>query len=418
MSAAMSTRIPEPLEMYAAATMEDVQAAVAAASRLLLRGGGTKPALSRPPILSDHPLLAAQARAQGNLPPAAVLDLSRLAGIVEYDPGEFVFTALAGTRLSVVEAQLAQHGQYLPFNPPLAEYGATLGGTVAAGLSGAGRQRYGGLRDFLLGARFVDGQGRLVRSGGKVVKNAAGFDQHKLLIGSLGRLGVLVELSFKVFPRPRAYGTLRVDVPDMRGGVALLRKLATTRFDLEALDLRPADPAADFSPAPGEGSPAVFIRLGGQAAVLPQRLQMLASSLGAGVVDPEAEARWWAAGDVFSWLPGGLAAALSGHSSNFLLTSGWSLLKVPVTLDRLTALDDLLAANGAVRRYCSGGNLAWVVWPRALGELDRHLQALGLGGLVLAGQAHAPLIGARSGQNLAARVKATLDPFDKFLPPA
>jgi glycolate oxidase FAD binding subunit len=289
---------------------------------------------------------------------------------------------------------------------------------VAAGLSGAGRQRYGGLRDFFIGARFVDGQGRLVRSGGKVVKNAAGFDQHKLLIGSLGRLGVLVELSFKVFPRPRAYGTLRVDVPDVAAGVALLRKLATTRFDLEALDLRPgraADASADPSAAQG-GSAAVLIRLGGQAGVLTSRLEMLAASLGGGVIDPQAEAAWWAAGDAFSWLPGGLLAALAGHSSSPLLTSGWSLLKVPTVLDRLPALDDLLAAHGAAARYISGGNLAWVAWPGDLGQLDRHLGALGLNGLVLAGDTAAPLLGARSGENLAARVKATLDPFDKFLP--
>jgi glycolate oxidase FAD binding subunit len=340
--------------------------------------------------------------------------------MLEYDPGEYVFTALAGTRLAAIEAELARHGQYLPFNPPLAQYGATLGGTVAAGLSGAGRQRYGGLRDFFIGARFVDGQGRLVRSGGKVVKNAAGFDQHKLLIGSLGRLGALVELSFKVFPQPRTFGTLRVDVPDVRAGVAVLRKLATTRFDLEALDLCPPATHDDFSTvsgaAPGGGSAAVLIRLGGQAAVLPQRLQMLAASLGAGVVDPAAEAMWWAAGDSFSWLPPGLHAALAGHSSNHLLTSGWSLLKVPATLDRLEPLDDLLAASGAHRRYCSSGNLAWVVWPGNLEPLHRHLETLGLGGLVLAGATDTPLIGFRRGQNLATRIKATLDPFDKFLP--
>ena len=140
---------------------------------------------------------------------------------------------------------------------------------MAAGLSGAGRQRYGGLRDFFLGARFVDGQGRLVRSGGKVVKNAAGFDQHKLLIGSLGRLGVLVELSFKVFPKPPTYGTLRVDVADAAAGTVLLRRLATTRFDLEALDLRVNDPTVS---ALGTSGAAVLVRLGGQAAVLSQRL--------------------------------------------------------------------------------------------------------------------------------------------------
>ena len=248
----MAVLVPEPVEIYAAESVADVQAAVTNAGRLLVRGGGSKTALSRPQ------------------PGAAVLELARLAGILEYNPGEFVFTALAGTPLATIEAELAQHGQYLPFNPPLAGRGATLGGTVAAGLSGAGRQRYGGLRDFFIGARFVDGQGRLVRSGGKVVKNAAGFDQHKLLIGSLGRLGVLVELSFKVFPQPPAYGTLRVDVADAAAGVAVLRRLATTRFDLEALDLRVNDPtlfpAAGANGTAGCRGPRATGRAGGRAA--------------------------------------------------------------------------------------------------------------------------------------------------------
>src|SRR5690606_27154197 len=140
--------------------------------RLHVRGGGTKTALSRP--------------ADG----AALLATSGLSGILEYEPGEFTFTARAGTPLSEIERALAENGQYLPFDPPLVKHGAPLGGTIAAGLSGSGRQRCGGVRDFLIGVRFVDGQGQLVRGGGKVVKNAAGFDLPKLLIGSVGRLGV------------------------------------------------------------------------------------------------------------------------------------------------------------------------------------------------------------------------------------
>ena len=385
----MSVFSPYAAEFYAAESIADVQTAVTKSSRLLVRGSGTKTALSR--------IASGGAAASGAQPLRAdVLELARLAGILEYDPGEFVFTALAGTPLAVVEAELAQHGQYLPFNPPLAARGATLGGTVASGLSGAGRQRYGGLRDFFIGARFVDGQGRLVRSGGKVVKNAAGFDQHKLLIGSLGRLGVLVELSFKVFPKPPTYGTLRVDVADVAAGVAVLRRLATTRFDLEALDLRVADPTAAAFGAEGA---AVLVRLGGQPAVLQQRLAMLAAWLGAGAVDAEAEAEYWRMGDSFTWAPG-----------------GWSLVKVPATLDRIVALDAFLAANGAARRYSSGGNLSWVGWPGNLADLDRHLASLGLSGLVVLGSTAAPLIGSRQGQNLALRVKATLDPQDKFLP--
>jgi glycolate oxidase FAD binding subunit len=347
-----------------------VQEAVRRSPRLHVRGGGSKTALSTPP------------------PGADLLDLAALSGLLEYEPGEFVFTALAGTPLRTIEAELARHGQYLPFNPPLAAQGATLGGTVAAGLSGAGRQRYGGLRDFLLGARFVDGQGRLIRSGGKVVKNAAGFDQHKLLIGSLGGLGVLVELSFKVFPQPPAFGTLRVDVASIAAGVNLLRRLATTRFDLEALDLAPTVRGA-----------AVYIRLGGPAGVLPQRLQMLGDWLGGGEIDGDAEPTFWRDGDAFTWLRRTCA-----------------LVKVPVTLDKLAGLESVLAAAGAGRRYSSGGNLAWVGWPDDLAVLDAQLSALGLGGLVVLGAAPTPLIGVRSGENLARRLKAVLDPDGKLRP--
>ena len=139
------------------------------------------------------------------------LDLAALAGIVEHTPEECTFTALAGTRISDIERLLAQHGQYLPFDPPLALAGATLGGTVAAGVNGSCRYRYGGARDFLIGARIVDGRGRLTRSGGKVVKNAAGFLLHQALVGSCGTLGILAELTFKVFPAAEAHATVRVD---------------------------------------------------------------------------------------------------------------------------------------------------------------------------------------------------------------
>src|SRR5574337_979115 len=125
--------------MIRPASIADLQAAVRDHVRLLPRGGGTKPALSTP--------------AEG----VESLDLSSLSGVIEYNPGEYTFTALAGTRVSDVQGMLAEHGQYLPFDPPLVERGATLGGTVAAGLSGPGRYRYGGVRDFILGVRLVDG---------------------------------------------------------------------------------------------------------------------------------------------------------------------------------------------------------------------------------------------------------------------
>ncbi|MXZ19879.1 MAG: FAD-binding protein, partial [Caldilineaceae bacterium SB0665_bin_25] len=118
-------------------SVAEIQDAVRAAKRVRVRGGGSKPALSLRNCQDD----------------AQTLDLSTLKGVVDYQPDEYTFTARAGTRVADIAALLAEERQYLPFDPPLAERGATLGGTVAAGLSGAGRYRYGGVRDFLIGIR-------------------------------------------------------------------------------------------------------------------------------------------------------------------------------------------------------------------------------------------------------------------------
>lgn len=358
------------VEVIAVESTAAVQEAVLSTRRLLARGGGTKSTLSAP------------------LPDTTTLDLRGLAGILEYEPGEFVFTALAGTPLQTIATALAANGQYLPFDPPWVEQGATLGGTIAAGLSGSGRQRYGGLRDFLIGARYVDGQGRLVRSGGKVVKNAAGFDQHKLLIGSLGRLGVLVEASFKVFPQPQRYSTLRIDAGTIGAAVDLLGRLALGKFDIEALDIVFDE----------DHAPAVLVRLGGWSTVLPQRSASLRAWLGCGVpLTTDDDLSIWRQARAFAWLPTGMA-----------------LVKTPLTLNQVAALESALAGTGASRRYACGGNLAWIGWPGALPDLENRLQALGLAGLVLVGQTTRPLIGARTGENLAARIKRTLDPNSKF----
>src|SRR5437660_7832676 len=159
--------------------------------------------------------------------------MTGLSGIVEYEPSEFTFTALAGTRVTEIAEALRKRGQYLPFDPMWQEAGATLGGTVASGLSGPGRFRFGGLRDFILGVRFVDGTGRLLRMGGKVVKNAAGFDLPKFFVGSLGRFGVLAELTFKVFPRPPSRLTLRLAARDMASAAQMMIEAGNTHREPE-----------------------------------------------------------------------------------------------------------------------------------------------------------------------------------------
>jgi len=137
------------------------------------------------------------------------LDVTPYCGIVSYEPTELVLTARAGTSLDEIEAALAAKGQMLPFEPPHFGKGATLGGCIAAGLSGPRRAYAGSARDFVLGVRMLDGNGEDLRFGGQVMKNVAGYDVSRLLAGSMGTLGLLLEVSLKVLPVPAQELTLR-----------------------------------------------------------------------------------------------------------------------------------------------------------------------------------------------------------------
>lgn len=168
-----------------------IHRATEARTPLCLRGGGSK----------DF---------YGQQPSGDVLDTRGYAGIVDYDPAELVITARCGTPLSEIEATLAEHRQMLAFEPPhfSAAGTATLGGAVAAGLSGPRRQSAGALRDFVLGAQLMDGRGDIMNFGGQVMKNVAGYDVSRLLAGSLGTLGLILEVSLKVLPIPFDDATL------------------------------------------------------------------------------------------------------------------------------------------------------------------------------------------------------------------
>ena len=172
-----------------------VEQAAASAVPLRLRGGGSK----------DF---------YGNAPKGELLDLSPYRGVVAYEPTELVLTARAGTPLAELEALLEAANQMLAFEPPHFGPRATLGGCVAAGLSGPRRAAAGALRDFVLGVRMLDGRGRELSFGGQVMKNVAGYDVSRLLAGSLGTLGVILEVSLKVLPRPAAEATLRLELPE------------------------------------------------------------------------------------------------------------------------------------------------------------------------------------------------------------
>jgi glycolate oxidase FAD binding subunit len=181
-----------------------------------------------PPVLDDLAARvreAAQARTPlairaggtkdfyGNEPRGEPFDPRAYAGIVAYEPTELVVTARCGTPLAELEATLHAQGQMLAFEPPHFGQAATVGGCVAAGLAGPRRASYGatygGVRDYVLGARLIDGRGQLLSFGGTVMKNVAGYDVARALAGSLGILGLIVEVSIKVLPRPVAEATLR-----------------------------------------------------------------------------------------------------------------------------------------------------------------------------------------------------------------
>jgi len=161
------------------------------------------------------------------------LEMAGYAGIVAYEPRELVLTVRAGTRVADIEAALAAEGQMLPFEPPRFGEAATIGGTVACNFSGPRRPYAGAVRDFVLGARIVNGKGEDLSFGGRVIKNVAGYDVSRLMAGALGTLGVLTELSFKVLPRPPAETTLAFDM-DEAAMIAAVNKWAGQPLPLSA----------------------------------------------------------------------------------------------------------------------------------------------------------------------------------------
>lgn len=157
---------------------------------LCIRGGGTKDFYGEPP--------------QGEL-----LDTTPWSAITDYEPSELVVTVRSGTPLAELEDTLAQQGQCLAFEPPRFAPGGTVGGMVAAGLSGPARANVGAVRDYVLGVTLLNGRGELLTFGGQVMKNVAGYDVSRLMAGSMGTLGVLTDISLKVLPFAPTEATLR-----------------------------------------------------------------------------------------------------------------------------------------------------------------------------------------------------------------
>jgi glycolate oxidase FAD binding subunit len=181
---------------------------------LRLRGGGTK----------DF---------YGNALHGEILDTRGYAGIVAYEPTELVVTAKGGTPLGELEAALSANHQMLPFEPPRFGAGATVGGCVAAGLSGPRRASAGALRDFVLGVKLIDGRGQQLRFGGQVMKNVAGYDVSRLVAGSLGTLGLIAEVSLKLAPTPAHEITIVLETSQARA-LELMNRWAGQPLPLSA----------------------------------------------------------------------------------------------------------------------------------------------------------------------------------------
>ena len=330
-------------------SVEELKAAVTAHPSIAIRGSSTKSA----PAADSHLI---------------TLDTRGLRGVIDYSPQECVLTARGGTPLSEINSALAAHGQYLPFDPLLVDAGATIGGTIATGLSGSGRHRYGGVRDFVIGMRVVDGEGRMIRSGAKVVKNAAGFLLHHGMVGSLGRFGVVAEVTLKVFPAPQARATVRIE-SDNAASIAMRLQ----GFDLEAIDL---DPSAMVN--------IVWARIAGREESLDERVARIQRAVGGVRMGPSEADRLWADVRELRWGP---------PSSSLIKVSG--------------------ECNLDVSRSTCGGRDKWFA-VTDVPTTDAALRVTGSRGVIVRGPRAGTLIGRVEAGVFEQRVQSVLDPRNRF----
>ena len=219
----------------------------------------------------------------GNPNNYAKLDTRSYSGILEYQPEELVITACAGTPLKEIEAALKEKNQVLAFEPPHFGENATFGGAIAAGLAGPGRITVGNFRDFVLGARILDGKGQDLSFGGKVMKNVAGYDVSRLLPGSLGTLSLLLEASVKVLPKPAATATLRCQLSQVKA-LKALNEWAGQPLPLSA---------SCWVGSANVGNGELTFRLAGAAAAVNAAIPLMSSLVNAAELNKEVAEDFW-----------------------------------------------------------------------------------------------------------------------------
>lgn len=349
-------------EQTLSAMRETILAAAASGTALEVHGGRTK-------------------RFLGNEPRGEPFDVRAYAGITSYEPTELVVTARSGTPLAELEATLAERGQMLAFEPPHFGEGATVGGTIACGVSGPGRVAAGAARDFVLGAALLAASGELMYFGGQVMKNVAGYDISRLLCGSYGVLGVIAEVSLKVLPVPPARTSLRV-AADAAEAVRLLNGWGGEPLPISAscwLD--------------GE----VWLRLAGSQAGVEAAAERFMARHGASVVDAGQAATFW--------------HDLAEQRLPFFASQGslWRV-SVPSTAPQLEL--------GGPQLIEWGGGLRWFVGPDEATEVRAAAAAVGGTASRFRGGTRADVFHPPAAAVLALqqRVKQQLDPQGIFNP--
>ena len=294
-----------------------------------------------------------------------ILDTRQLTGIIDYEPTELVITARSGTPLAEIEAALAEKNQMLAFEPPHFGQGATLGGVIGAGLAGPRRAASGGVRDFVLGAVLMDGRGEVLSFGGQVMKNVAGYDVTRLLTGAMGSLGVTLQHSVKVLPRPVCEVTVRCAMSEIET-IAKLNQWGGQPLPLSASCWH-------------EGS--LTLRLSGAGAAVDAALRVFGGDL---LDAPAADAFW---------------AALREQQHDFFTRPGhlWRLSVPSVTGALILDGEQLIEWGGAQR------------WLKVAGPVDA-ARASAIRATVKAAGGHATLFRKADGEGLDVAVFEPLAP--------
>ncbi|HEY0956228.1 MAG TPA: glycolate oxidase subunit GlcE [Roseateles sp.] len=321
----------------------------------------------------------------GETPQGEPLSTLALNGITAYEPSELYVSVLAGTPLADLEAALAAQRQRLAFEPPRFGGQGTVGGMVAAGLSGPSRAALGSVRDHLLGAVIINGQGELLSFGGTVMKNVAGFDVSRVLAGSMGILGLITEVTLKVLPLPAATATLRFDFDQAAALMAL------NRWGGEPL---PIEASAWWDGA-------LVLRLAGAVAAV----EAACAKLGGDVIPADLAAGFW--------------TGLRDHADEFFIGAERAVaggarlwrLGLPSTTPELKLRGEQLIEWGGAQR--------WVVTPLEPAAVREAAAAVGGHATLFRAQDKSPGVFAPLSAPLAAihrRLKASFDPNGVFNP--